>query len=346
MRHLEPFDSGDHALIAVTRGDIVESEHFISFALVDRDGALIESRGDVARATYLRSSAKPLICTAVVAAGAADRFHFTEQELAIAAGSHSGEPMHVDAVRRILQKIGLTEDALQCGAHAPSNLEAANALCAAGMLPQPIHNNCSGKHAAILALSIHLGADPSGYLSPQHPAEVVILDTCAKLLDVARDDLAIAVDGCGIPVIGVPLRTAAHFFAKLNDVDSFPAAFQNALRRVCHAMLEYPEYVAGTGRFDTDLMRAAKPNILCKGGAEGYHASSWLQRGYGLTLKVADGNYRAVAPFVLSTLERFAAMDDAALLQLAKHRTPLVRNHAGTVVGSIQEFSQSDQLSV
>ncbi len=330
-----PFDCGAAAAVVVTRGPLVESQHFLCHVLCDVDGGVVSASGDIDRPVYLRSSAKPMIATAVVASGAVDHYGFAEHEIALAAASHSGEPFHVAGVRSMLAKAGLDESALRCGAHAPTYEPAAQALCERGELPQQIHNNCSGKHAGILALSMHLGADPADYLSPQHPAQQAILDACAALLGMPRGDLIVGTDGCGIPVIAVPLRTAARFFARLSALDRLPAPYRPALRRVIEAMQRYPEYVAGTGRFDTALMTATRPAIVCKGGAEGYHATALLDRGLGLAVKVADGNYRAVSPFVLASLERLHALDEEQRRQLERHRHPQVRNHAGTVVGAI-----------
>jgi L-asparaginase II len=333
---LQPFECGDRAVVIVTRGALVESQHYVCYAVADADGRVLQSRGDIDRLVYMRSSAKPLIATAMVASGAADRFDFTDEEVALAAASHSGEPKHVATVLRMLGKIGLGEDALLCGAHAPVHEPSADALCAAGERPRAVHNNCSGKHAGILALAVHRGADPAGYLAADHPAQAEILEACAQLLGMPLDQMAIGVDGCGIPVIAVPLRTAAHFFAKLSDPQRFPSQFAPALSRVVDAMIAHPEYVAGTGRFDTDLMTAARPDVLAKGGAEGYHASSALRKGLGMTVKVADGNYRAVAPFVIDRLSSLSALGEARLQALERYRAPAVRNHAGKVVGEIR----------
>src|SRR5579872_3515434 len=270
MSGLEPFDSGARAAVIVTRGPLVESEHHLCHAIVDAAGRVLSANGDIERPVYMRSSAKPLIATAMVAAGAADRFRFTDQEIAIAAGSHSGEPQHVAAVRSMLQKAGLSESALRCGVHAPTHGPSAEALCLAGQLPTAIHNNCSGKHAGIMALALALGAPAEGYLSVDHPAQQEILRVCAALLDVPQDTLVIGVDGCGIPVIAVSLKVAA------------------ALRRVRDAMVGHPDYVAGTNRFDTDLMSAARGGVLAKGGAEGYHGSAVLAQGIGMTVKRSE----------------------------------------------------------
>jgi len=338
---LKPFDCGNRAAVIVTRGSLVESQHHICCAVVDANGRALQSRGDIDRLVYMRSSAKPLIATAVVASGAADRFAFTEEEIALAAASHSGEPKHVATAQSMLQKIGLDETALRCGAHAPSHGPSADALCAAGQLPRAIHNNCSGKHAGILALAVHRGASPEGYLAADHPAEVEILDVCAQLLDTPLNRMAIAVDGCGIPVIAVPLRTAAHFFARLSDPDRFPKPLVAALRRVIRAMIDHPDFVAGTNRFDTDLIMAMRPDVLAKGGAEGYHATAALKKGLGMTVKVADGNYRAVAPFVMERLQDLNVLSARQVSELEQHVTPKVRNHAGAVVGEIRAITGS-----
>ena len=287
----------------------------------------------------MRSSAKPLIAAVVVESGAADAFGFTPEELAVAAGSHSGESFHLAAVRSMLAKIGLGEDALMCGAHPPINEASAKALQAAGKEPGRIHNNCSGKHAAILALAVHRGASPAGYLQPDHPAQREIIAGCAALLGVDEDSIVIGVDGCGIPVIGVPMRAVAVCFARFGDPSRFGQVWRKPIERVVRAMIDHPQYVAGTGRFDTDLIRAGHGALVCKGGAEGYHATSALDKELGFAVKVADGNYRAVSPFVIGRLAAQRVLDEAQLAQLARYRRPQIKNYAGTVVGEIVDIA-------
>jgi L-asparaginase II len=321
--------------VVVTRGGIVESAHFIRHAVSDPDGVIIESGGDIDAPTFLRSSAKPLICAAVVASGAADRFGFTDAEIALAAGSHSGEPFHVEAARSMLAKIGLDEGALSCGAHPPIHEPSAEALVRQGLMPGRIHNNCSGKHAAILALAVQLGAPPEGYRLRDHPAQVAILGACAEMFGVPASSMVVGVDGCGIPVVAVPMRTTARFFARLARTAALPERWREPLERVRRAMINNPQYVAGTGRFDTDLMRAAYPQVVCKGGAEGFHASSSIGRGLGMCVKSADGNYRAVSPFVTTRLAALGVLSEEESALLERYVRPPVRNHAGEIVGEI-----------
>ena len=311
--------------VVVTRGGIEESAHAVRFAAADPEGDMLASGGDVEQLTFLRSSAKPLIAAVVVGSGAADHYGFTEAEIALAAGSHSGEPFHVAAARSMLAKAGLTEDDLRCGAHAPYNVQSALALAAAGIEPGRIHNNCSGKHAGMLALAMHLGAGAAGYLEVTHPAESAILDGCAEMLGVPRKSFAIGVDGCGIPAIATPISTAARFFAKFAAPQRFPAKWRDALVRVRDAMMAHPQMVAGTAEFDTDLMRAAPADIMAKGGAEGYHASAALRRGIGLCVKIVDGNSRAVPPFVVAELGALGALTSEQIEALSTHGRKIVK---------------------
>src|SRR5918911_4219839 len=144
-------------LVEVTRGEIVESRHRGHIVAVDGAGNLIAQLGVPETLTYLRSSAKPFQAIPLVESGAADRFGFTEKEIALACGSHYGEAIHTETVASMLSKIGLDASALQCGAHEPLNPEAARVLRERGEPPTALHNNCSGKHSGMLALAVHLG---------------------------------------------------------------------------------------------------------------------------------------------------------------------------------------------
>ena len=341
MTHeLQAFDCGGPAVV-VTRGALVESEHCVCYAIADTQGRIIESRGDIDRLVYLRSSAKPLIATAVVASGAADRFSFSPEDIALVAASHSGEPKHVETALRMLRACGLDESALLCGAHAPVHEASAEALSASGQRPRAVHNNCSGKHAGILALAVHRGADTSSYLEPHNPAQQEVLRISAELLDLPESQLGIGVDGCGIPVIAAPLRAVAIFFARLSDPERFFPRLAQALRRVTRAMVEQPYMVAGTGRFDTEIMRVADGELLAKGGAEGYHASAALTRGLGMTAKVADGNYRAIAPVVIDRWRAQGVLDASDVQALNAFAAPVLRNHAGRIVGEIHVLDRA-----
>lgn len=321
--------------VEVTRGDLVESVHRVAACVLDVAGNVVYALGEIDRPVYLRSSAKPFIAAAVLAAGVRERFGLDDREIAVMAASHTGQTFHVNAVRSILKKIGLPEAALQCGMHIPYNEESAIALQRGGHAPTAVYNNCSGKHAGILALCLSIGAPVDTYLDTTNPAQRQILAFCARMSGVEVNDLRLAVDGCGIPVYATPLRNAALSFARLATLEGIAPADAAALEAVRDAMVRHPAYVSGTGEFDTRLMEAADGAIAAKSGAEGFHGAAAVGRA-GLALKVADGNSRARGPAVLKILRELGLLSPAAAKRLADVEEQTVYNRAGRAVGVIR----------
>jgi L-asparaginase II len=297
------------------------------------------SLGDVDRPVFLRSSAKPFIASAVCASGAAERFGFDAREIAVASASHNGEPFHVVAVRSMLSKIGLNESALRCGVHPPAYEPAAEALFAEGKKPSAIYNNCSGKHAAILAMCVHRGYDIATYLEREHPAQREILEFCARMCQDDASAWPVAVDGCGIPVFATPLRRAALAFARFATLEGIAADDTRALALVRASMAAEPAYVGGAGRFDSALIETTSGRIVCKAGAEGVHGDALTREGLGLAMKVLDGNRRATPPAVVALLQSLSALEPSESEKLAAYAEPDVRNVAGRIVGKLKAAS-------
>lgn len=321
--------------VAVTRGPLVESVHAVAACATDDAGAVALAVGDVDAPLYLRSTAKPFIAAEIVRSGTARRFGLDGREIAVIAASHGGEPFHVAAVGGILAKIGLGPEALQCGAHPPSYGPAAAALAAAGIAPSALHNNCSGKHAGMLAMCLHLGADPAIYLAAQHPVQRRILAFCARLCEEPLEGLVVGTDGCGMPVFATSLRHAARAFARFATLRGLPGADAAALGAVRDAMSAHPDYVAGSGRFDSALIERTRGRIVGKAGAEGVHGDALRDQGLGLALKVIDGNKRAVPPAVMALLGELGALEDSEGAALANFTQATVADVAGRPVGTI-----------
>jgi L-asparaginase II len=322
-------------LVGVSRGPRLESIHAVAACACDVAGNVLLALGPIDEPVFLRSSAKPFITAAGVRAGTVERFGFDDRELAVMSASHGGEPFHVAAVSGILAKIGASVADLRCGAHPPMYAPAAAALRAAGEQPSALHNNCSGKHAGILALARVLEAPLEGYCELDHPAQRAILSLCERVSDELFAPDRLGVDGCGIPVYATSLRNAARSFARLAGLAELDAADASALARVRAAIIAEPDYFAGTKRFDTDLIRAGYGRIVGKGGAEGVHASAVLDGGVGLVLKVVDGAARAIPPAATVLLRRLGALDEGQERALAAHARATVFNHAGKPVGEI-----------
>ena len=322
--------------VAVRRGPIIESMHSVAACATDRFGTVALAMGDVDVPIYLRSAAKPFIAAAIVESGAAERFGFDDRDLAVIAASHNGEPFHVEQVRSILERIGRSESDLQCGPQTPMYEPAARALAEAGITPSVLHNNCSGKHAGILAMCAMLGADYGTYLEPSNPAQRNILAFCARMTGDDPNAWPVAVDGCGIPVFATPLRRAAAAFARFATLEGVNDEDAAALERVRSALQAQPRYLGGTARFDTDLIVASSGSVVGKGGAEGVHCDALIQTGAGLAVKVIDGHRRAGPPSTIALLGELGALDSAELAALRSHATTTVRNVAGKIVGSIE----------
>ena len=289
----------DVPLAAVRRGELVESAHRGRLAVFDPRGDEIEALGDPEAYVYPRSSAKPFQALPLILSGAADAFGLTDEEVAVACASHNAEEPHLAAVRSILKKAGLEEGDLQSGAHPPMYGPEAERLTRSGEEPRPIHGNCSGKHAGMLAVCVHEGYETLSYRDPGHPLQRYILGLIAEVCGLREDAVLVAGDNCGVPAFALPLQSFATGLARIATGEELSDELAGAAIRIRDAMRAHPFMVAGTGRFDTELM--GRTDLLVKGGAEGVLAAGNSQ-GWGMALKISDGSQRAVRPAALAAL--------------------------------------------
>ncbi len=314
------------------RGKTVENVHFGAIAVVDSKGKLIYSFGDPYFVTYLRSAAKPFQAIPLITSGAVEEFGLTSKEIAIVCGSHNGQKKHTEVVKSILKKIGLSEKYLQCGTHIPHYYTVNNIPPPKGARFRPIHNNCSGKHAGILALSVYHGWNTKNYLSPKHPAQKMILDALSEICEYPKKKIGIGVDGCGVPVFAIPLYNMALGFARLITYKGKDEKISKAYEIISSAMLRYPEMVSGFGRFDLALAKAGKGNILSKAGVA-LNCLGLVDRGWGMAAKVTDGARTAIAPVVCDDLRQLGAVKKSDMKRFGEWVLPVIRNHKGDRVG-------------
>ena len=322
--------SSNPVLVEVMRGELVESRHAGAVAIAYATGKLALALGDVERPIFPRSAVKALQAILLVESGAADAFGLGDAELAVACASHSGDRVHVEAVRSLLGSAGVDESYLACGAHWPVSEEAFRDLVRRRDRPLPIHNNCSGKHAGMLAACVHLGLDPRGYERADHPVQVaiagIISETCGIALN--RDDAG--VDGCSVPTWALPLASLAQGFARFGSGTFLAPPRVEAASRLARACFARPDLVAGEGRFDTIAMRALAPALFVKGGAEGVHCAALPGLGLGIALKVDDGAKRGTERALAEIL---AALIPDARAALAEQLEGEVLNWRGLRVG-------------
>lgn len=310
------FDDRLAPVAVATRSGFDESVHHGAGVAVDRTGALVAAIGDPRLVVYPRSSLKPIQAHAMVTLG----LELPDELLAVACASHDGSPAHLVAVRAILDQYGLDERDLANTAARPHGADARDAARAAGVGPSPIQQNCSGKHAAMLATCRINGWPIDGYLAVDHVLQVAITDVIEGLGCAVEH---IGVDGCGAPAHALPLRDLAGAFSTLAVSEA----------RVVHAMRAHPVMVAGPTRAVTRWMTAV-PELMAKEGAAGVFAAT-MPDGRAVAFKVADGSdvaRRAVTPEAL----RWIGVDvDALPAAVTSELRVAVLGH-GQVVGEVR----------
>lgn len=324
-------------LAQVIRGETVESIHRGHLIVADGDGNTLYALGNPETVTFWRSSAKAFQAIPVLTSGAADAYGYTEKEIALACGSHSGERIHTETAAEMLAKIGLGESDLRCGAHLPFDEKRAAEMLKTGEEPTQLHNNCSGKHAAMLAFAKHARADIKTYEQLEHPLQTAILECVAAFTDVPGNAIKIGIDGCAAPNFAVPVEAMAKAFARLVATPPhFDEATQAACRRIVSAMLAHPEMIGGTMRLDTMLMQVGDGKLISKIGAEGVYSAAVLPsekypKGLGIALKIEDGDDKRARAVVLIELLRQLGIFAAETL---REYSPLpIKNRRGKQVG-------------
>jgi len=327
-------------LIEVTRGEMVESRHRLAVAVVDAAGKLVESWGDIERPIYGRSAIKPFQALPLLETGAADAFKLGEPEIALACASHNGEPQHTDRVHDWLARIGCGIGDLECGAHLPYHEPTMLQLVANGGDITAIYNNCSGKHTGFLTTARHEGEPTKGYVRYEHPVQQRVTRAMSEMTGVDLTRSPRGIDGCGIPVLGLPLRAMAHGLARMADPRKLSADRANACKRIVTAIMAWPMLLGGTGRFGSSTMATFKNRFVLKGGAEGVYAAILPSLGLGVAIKADDGAGRAAEAAMAQTLRRLKLVSAAEAKSFADLLMPPVLNRAHLEVGRIRSTGE------
>ncbi|TWT25332.1 asparaginase [Planomicrobium sp. CPCC 101110] len=322
-------------VVEVSRGTLVESLHRGHIAVVNAHKELLYSVGDPQKVIYARSSMKPLQAIPLVETGAADRYGFDAADLSLACASHNGEGQHTERVQAILARTGLAIDNLRCGTHNPKWEAAYEALIKSGEPLTAVYNNCSGKHSGMLATAKHMDESTEDYYKLGHPVQQRILAAISDLTEVPADKIVIGIDGCGVPVHGVPIENLALSFAKMADPGDLPEKRRNAVEKITAAMAAEPEMVGGTARFCTDFMRIMGGRMFAKAGAEGVYCIGDKETGLGIALKIEDGNARATSAVAVEVLSQLGLLTEAQKEGLRDYHYPPLENARKEKVGEL-----------
>lgn len=329
-------------LAVATRGETVESIHRGHLIIVDGDGETLASLGDPETVTFWRSSAKSFQAMPFLTSGAAERFGFLDAEIALACGSHSGERVHVETAKKMLEKGGFSEADLRCGVQTPFDEQRAKEMIRADEKPTQLHNNCSGKHAAMLAFTKHIGADVKTYEHLENPIQQAILKCVSDFTDISENQISLGIDGCAAPNFAVPISAMAKAFGRLVfPPESFDEEMREACRRIVSATMNYPNMIGGTNRLDTLIMQALRGKIISKIGAEGVYSAGVLpspeyKRGLGIAFKIEDGDdLRARAVVLIEVLRQLGILNETNDETLRDYSPIILKNRRGDAVGKV-----------
>ncbi len=331
-------------LVQVIRSGITESLHYGHIAVTDSNGHLFYHVGNPDRLTFFRSAVKPILTVAALTTGIAEKYCLSTEEIAIMSSSHSGQKRHTDLLKQIIQKIGVREEQLQCGTHPPLHKESERELYASGSAPTPLHCNCSGKHLAFIASSKALGYPVEGYLCVDHPIHDLFDRTVSDFCRVPQQKILKGVDGCGLPVYGLPLSNMACAYANLADTEFMNGRYAMLQKKVVASMVSHPWLIGGDKRLDTLLMQNFGDRLISKIGAEGAHCTGLIGKKTGCALRIEDGSLRAVDPAAIELLRQLGIIDDCDLEKVRHSWNPPLLNHKKEKVGELKAFFDLEML--
>jgi L-asparaginase II len=319
-------------LIEVTRGGLVECQHWGAVAVANRAGKILAQVGDPYTVTFTRSTIKAFQALPFMQSGGANTLGWGYGELALLCASHNGEPMHAEQAGRMLASVGKDYHALRCGCHRPLFAELGLAPLPEGFVPDERHNNCSGKHSGFVAHCVLQGLPLDDHLDPAHPLQAAIREHVAQVVGLEPGQLAMGIDGCSAPNYALPLVNLARGYARLAggapDTD-----LHESLTSLADAMVARPELGSGTGRHDLDFMRAGRGDWVSKTGADGVQVVGSRIRGEAFALKVMDGNMVAQVAAAVEVMDQLGWLDVGQREALAARRSARIVNAKGLQVG-------------
>lgn len=314
-------------LVEVIRNSIVEREHYGLVCIIDSKLGVAYQIGNIdSYQFFMHSSFKPFQAIPILTSGANKKFDFSTKELAICCASHSGTKIHTKLVESVLNKIGLDSTYLQCGIHSPIDTEEQNFLIKNELKPNVLHNNCSGKHAGMLAVCVKNGWNINAYTNENHPLQKEIFEHTKNLCNL-KNDAILGFDGCGTPLWAMSLKEMCVGFLNLFTNKDY--------KPILDAFIKNPFIIGGKNRQDSHIIEASSGNLIAKVGAEGLCLVANIKINQVLGVKIADGNMNARAFVLIEMLKKLGWLNEndinSPLIQ--EIYTPIIKTNLGKTVG-------------
>jgi len=323
-------------LVEVYRGGVLESFHRGVVCIVNAQNEIIYSKGDINQLCYPRSAMKLLQVIPLIINGGIEKFKFTPEEIAIMCGSHNAEAEHLRVVNSILIKIGLDKNAINCGPQYPTSKKETNTLIKNDQKPHGIHNNCSGKHAGMLANCVLMNWSIDDYIDPNHPLQQQIMDVCSLLYEYPKANMITALDGCSAPIFSVPVYNQSLAFKNFVANNQFDKSIQNACKIMIDSVSKYPFMIAGTNRYCTDMMNITAPQIIGKTGAEGVFCMTFTEQQLGVCIKIDDGKMQPQYQVAQELIQASKLFTKEKLLPLHHYLFTEIKNYNKLITGEMR----------
>ncbi len=318
-----------------TRGNRVESTHTIKALVANINGKILLSTNNENDYIFPRSSVKIFQAIPFAASGAIKKYKLNNKHIALACASHKGEKFHLTELKNWISKINLKRKSLQCGIHGPLDKKAAEKIIFSNEKFNELHNNCAGKHLAMLSSCKANNYKIKNYLDFNHPHQKNI----RKIFNIFTENKItkknFSLDGCSAPQYSVQIKSICKALNNLIKSYNNEFAYTLSTRLLINSILKNPNYIGGTNSFDSKIIKASKNKIFCKYGAEGVFLFVHLKKGISGVIKVSDGNERAIPITIINIFRKLKLMSNKELVNLEKKEQLYLKNHANKEIGYI-----------
>ena len=319
----------------IYRGDLVESRHKAAILIKNSSKKIIFSSDNNHQYIYPRSAIKIFQAIPFIKSKADILYGLNKKHISISCSSHSGESYHIKTLKEWVSKIRLNVNKLQCGIHNPMNLNASNKLYSSGNKPSELHNNCAGKHLAMISGCIASNFDYTNYLDISHPYQIQIKECIEHFMEKKITKKYSAIDGCNAPQYALPLNNIANSMINLIHSYNHNAKYSNELKKLITSIKKYPMLTGGINRFDSDLLKNTNGRIYAKIGAEGVLLFADLSKKIGGVIKIIDGNGRAIPSIAMKILIKLKLLSNKEKKMMQKWNNEKIHNFSKTLTGKI-----------
>ncbi len=318
------------------RSGTIESSHSIKILVTDINNKPLINSGNKNDLIYPRSSIKIFQAIPFIRSNAVNKYKLSSKNIALACSSHRGQLFHLKELKNWIIKLGISKNKLQCGVHSPLNKKASEMLYRSKKYPNQLHNNCAGKHLAMISSCLINNYDVDNYLDFNHPHQISIRKIFERFTKKKLEKKHFGIDGCSAPQYCFKIKDIGKMLTNLIKSYKGGFDFNHEVKILINSITANPNYIGGTDSLDSQLMKIGNKKIFCKGGAEGVFLFIDLKKNMAGVIKVIDGNERAIPYVIYNLFNKLKVFNKSQLKQFQKIYNSQITNHANIVIGSVK----------